>query len=285
MSAQGDLSKPLGGESKSGSISGMIGGLDVSVAARRFSWAEGGLAVLALGSFGLVFLRLFERWRVTPGAVSHRVAILGQELSYPTANLAAIVVVALALLGAIVVAIVIAAAVRQLNATRRLARRLAKGPQTVVKDALVIESARPQAFALGLLRPRVYLTTGALTILDEDALEAVLMHERHHARRRDPLRLAASRLLGKALFFVPGFAELGRRRETLGEISADLAAISQAPANRSALARAMLSFSDSAEADGSVGIDRARVDHLLGEPPTWRFPTLIVLLAAFVPVS
>ena len=254
----------------------------MAVAARRFSWAEAALAGLALVSFALVFLRLFERWRVTPGAVSHRVAILGQELSYPAANLAAIVVVALAVLGATVVAIVIAAAVRELKATRRLGRRLAAGRQAVVRDALVIENARPQAFAFGLLRPRVYVTTGALAILDEEALEAVLMHERHHARRRDPLRLAASRLLGRALFFVPGFAELGHRRETLGEISADLAAINQAPANRSAVARAMLSFTDSPEADGSVGIDRARVDHLLGEPPSWRFPTLMVLLAAFV---
>ena len=43
-----------------------------------------------------------------------------------------------------------------------------------------------------------------------------------------------------------------------------------------------MSFTDSPAADRSVGIDRARVDHLLGEPPSWRFPILMVLLAAFV---
>jgi Zn-dependent protease with chaperone function len=227
----------------------------------------------------LVLIRLFERWRVTSHAVSHRIAIFGQELSYPVANLAAIVVVALALLGAIVVAIALARAARELKASTRFARRLAADQQQVFKDALVIDDARPRAFCAGLLRPRVYLTTGALAILDEQALDAVLMHERHHARRRDPLRLAASRVLARALFFLPGLGELGRRRETIGEIGADLAAIDGAPANRSALARAMLSFSDASSDDGPVGIDPVRVDHLLGEPPGWRFPILTVLLA------
>ena len=31
---------------------------------------------------------------------------------------------------------------------------------------------------------------------------------------------------------------------------------------------------------GSVGIDPGRVDHLLGEPPSWRFPTLLCLAGA-----
>ena len=51
----------------------------------------------------------------------------------------------------------------------------------------------------------------------------------------------------------------------------------QATENRSALARAMLSFSDDSESGEVVGIDPARVDHLLGEPPSWRFPALLCL--------
>ncbi|MBV9196016.1 MAG: M56 family metallopeptidase [Solirubrobacterales bacterium] len=253
-----------------------------AIGARRFSWAEGLLAILALVSFVAVFMRLFERWRVSPLAVSHRIAILGQRLSYPIGNLAAIVVVALALLGAIVVAIVIAGAMRELRASSRFCRDLAAGHPVAVKDGFVIDGERPRAFCAGLLRPHVYVTTGALAILDEEALEAVLAHERHHARRRDPLRLAAGRVLARALFFLPGLAELGRRRETLSEISADESAIDAAPANRSALARAMLSFIDSPAAGESVGVDPARVDHLLGEAPSWRFPAFTFLLAVFL---
>ena len=281
MSATFD-SEPLDGGPEAASASGTPAARHVAIPARRFSWAEGLLAILAIASFALVFMRLFERWRVAPHAVSHRIAILGRELSYPVANLAAIVVLVLALLGAIVVAIVIARATRELNSTRRFARRLAAADQLVVQDALVIDDARPQAFCVGLLRPRVYVTTGALAILDEQALAAVLMHERHHAQRRDPLRLAASRVLARALFFLPGLAELGRRRETLSEISADQSAIEAGPAYRSALARAMLGFTGSPTADDSAGIDPSRVDHLLGEPPRWGFPAFTFTVAVFL---
>jgi Zn-dependent protease with chaperone function len=281
MSATFD-SEPLDAEPGAVSMSGGTRDRHVVIAARRLSWAQAGLAVLALAVFALVFMRLLERWRVTPRAISHRIGILGQELSYPVANLAAIVVVALALLGAIVVVTVIARTTRELNSTRRFARRLAAGHQGVVKDAFVIDDARPQAFCVGLLRPQVYMTTGALAILDDEALDAVLSHERHHARRRDPLRFAASRVLARSLFFLPGLAELDRWGETLAEIYADEAAVGQAPANRSALARAMLSFADSPAAKGSVGIDHARVDYLLGEPPNWRVSTLMVVPAVFL---
>ena len=115
--------------------------------------------------------------------------------------------------------------------------------------------------------------------LDEPALAAVLTHERHHARRRDPLRLATSRVLARAMFFLPAIRELGRRQQTLAELSADESAIGDAGGNRSALARAMVTFSDSAEAGDSVGIDPARVDYLLGEPPNWRFPAIMCVAA------
>jgi hypothetical protein len=39
----------------------------------------------------------------------------------------------------------------------------------------------------------------------------------------------------------------------------------------------MLSFSTDSESGEVVGIDPARVDHLLGEPPSWRFPALLCL--------
>jgi hypothetical protein len=44
----------------------------------------------------------------------------------------------------------------------------------------------------------------------------------------------------------------------------------------------MLGFSDAAASTGSIGIDSARVDYLLGEPPSWRFPALLCLAAASV---
>ena len=139
-----------------------------------------------------------------------------------------------------------------------------------------------ELFCAGLLRPRVYVSTGAVALLDDAALSAVLAHERQHARRRDPLRLAAGRVLARALFFLPGLGDLVERQQALAELSADETAVNDLPANRSALARAMVSFSDTAPAGGSAGVDPARVDYLLGDPPSWRFPALLCLVATSV---
>jgi Zn-dependent protease with chaperone function len=253
-----------------------------AIASRRLARAVLLLGVLGVASFGFVFLRLLEAWRVSPRVISHHIVILGLGLSYPVANLAAVIVLALALLGVVVTTRMLFGVAREIAAARRFERWLAARSLQRPDGALVIEDDRPQAFCAGLLRPRVYVTTGALAVLDERALAAVLTHERHHARRRDPLRLVTNRVLARALFFVPALHELGLRQQALAEMSADESAISEAPDNRAALASAMLSFSDSAGGDASVGIDPTRVDYLLGEPPSWRFPALMCVSALLV---
>ena len=255
-----------------------------SLASARVSRAGMLLGGIGLASSLFVIWRLVETWRVTPEAASHRISILGQRLTYPAANLAAVIVVALAVVGLAVVAMVAGGAVRELATDRRLRRRLAARARTLGPpgDPLVIEDERPRAFCAGLLRPRVYVSTGTVALLDESALAAVLLHERQHARRRDPLRLACGRVLARALFYVPGLGELNRRLHALAELSADEHAISGAPGNRAALARAMLSFAERSRVDDPTGLDPERIDHLLGEPPTWRFPLLLCLLAVGV---
>ena len=250
-----------------------------AIAARRAARAEAVLVALGLVSLALVFLRLFETWRVSPHRASHQVAVLGQKLSYPAANIAAVIILVLSLLGAVVTARAVLAAFREVRAARRLERRLAPAGRGDLDDVHVIDDQRPHAFCAGLLRPRIYLTSGALAMLDQPALDAVLAHERHHARRRDPLRLATSRVFARAMFFLPALSELGRGQQALAEVSADETAINAASGDRSGLARAMLAFSDASRGDDSVGIDPARVDYLLGEPPGWRFPAIMCLAA------
>ncbi len=67
-----------------------------------------------------------------------------------------------------------------------------------------------------------------------------------------------------------------------GERSADENAVDAAAGDRSALARAMLAFSDSGNRDEGVGVDQARVDCRLGDPPSWRFPALLCRAAASI---
>jgi hypothetical protein len=247
-----------------------------------------GRAGLVLGALGLasaVFavLRLLETWRVSPGAASHRVSVLGHELSYPAANLAAVAVLILAVLGLVVIATTTVGAARELVASRRFIRRLGVEPEPSLDGASLIADSRPQAFCAGLLRPRVYVSRGALELLDESALSAVLAHERHHARRHDPLRLASGRVLARALFYVPGLDELVRRQQAMAELSADESAVNDAPGHRAGLARAMLGFASAGEPGGApVGIDPARADYLIGEPPRWRFPAMLCVAALSV---
>jgi Zn-dependent protease with chaperone function len=260
-----------------------------AVAAARASRATAAIGTLGIATAVFVVARAFASWQVG-GGHGHTVSLFGGRLSYPAANATAIGVLALALLGALVAATAILAAAHELRAARRLdaCLRAARRPDAGVArsatptttalgaDAIVVEGRLPQAFCAGLVRPRVYITIGALERLDEAALAAVLEHERHHARRRDPLRLASGRVLSKALFFLPWLRALAERERSLAELSADDSAT--IGGDRSALARAMLAFEESG------GIDPERVDRLLGagDPPSWRFPTALFLMALFV---
>ncbi len=250
--------------------------LSAGVASARVARVGFALGALGLASCALVLLPLVESWRIQPRVAGHSVSVFGTRLSYPAANVWALLILGLALLGLLVTVMAVAGAVRELTATRRFVRELARRSPRELGPARVIEDARPIAFCAGLLRPRV--SDAAIDLLDAEALEAVLAHELQHAQRRDPLRAAIGRALARALFFVPGLRELARRQRALAELSADEAAVAQDSSRRPALARAMLGFADF----GGVGgeIDPARVDYLLGESSSWRFPSLPCLAAA-----
>jgi hypothetical protein len=254
-----------------------------AAAAARVARAGTTLSVLGLGSSLFVAIRLLGTWHVSSVPSSDHISVLGQTVSYPAANLAAVVVLVLALLGLAVTLRAIAGLVREVKIARRFQRSL----HTIGHrgDAMIIEDDRPRAFCAGLVRPRVYISSGALALLDADALEAVLLHERHHAARRDPLRLACGRVAARALFFLPGLGQVIARQSALTELSADEHAINAAPHNRAALARAMLDFYDGARPGDTVGIDPERVDYVLGEAPDWRFPALLALLALTVTLA
>ncbi len=251
-----------------------------ALAAARASRSTLLLGALGIASIVLVGIRLLETWRVGHGSSAHQVLIFGYRLSYPTANLDGIVILLLATVGTVVSARIVRAAAHEIRTSRRLTRYLSGAYPFPDHEAWLIVDTQPRAFCAGLLRPQVYISTGAAVLLDDEALSAVMAHEHHHARRYDPLRLAAGRVLARALFFVPGLGELIRRQQALAELSADESSVNQAAGNRSGLARAMLSFADAPTSGGSAGVDPARVDYLLGESPHWRFPALLCLAAA-----
>lgn len=141
---------------------------------------------------------------------------------------------------------------------------------------LVIDDPAPRAFCAGHLRPRVHVSTGALERLSPPQLRAVIAHERHHAVRRDPLRLLVARVLAEALFFLPAVRDLAGRYGALAEVAADEAAARETDAPT--LASALLAFGD--DRAEVVGVAPERVDHLLGARARWELPVALLALAA-----
>jgi Zn-dependent protease with chaperone function len=206
------------------------------------------------------------------------IVIAGQRFTYPTVNVAAALLLALAAVGAAVMTIALRASWRQLRDYRRFIRSVALlGPLPGHPDINVMADPAPHAFCAGYLRPSIYVSTGALAMLSEDELAAVLVHEDHHRTLRDPLRLASSRILSQALFFLPALPSLGDRYSDLAEERADAAAV-RAAGETGPLAAALLAF-DAAAPPGASGISPGRVDSLLGQPPGWRLPSSLVAVS------
>src|SRR5207247_5847046 len=111
--------------------------------------------------------------------------------------------------------------VRQLVAQRRFLESLAlTGRLPSHPGVWLVDDDRPQAFCAGHLRPRVYVSTGAVRLLGAAELDAVLAHEAHHRLRRDTLRIAGARGLCDTLFFLPVVLWLTERDCSLAELTA-----------------------------------------------------------------
>jgi Zn-dependent protease with chaperone function len=249
------------------------------VAVYRVQLAIGGTGLAAAaGALGLGVSAV----RVAP-ADAHRLSVGGMRFTYPALNAAAAILLGFAALGAAVLVVTVRAAIRHRRAHRTLVKSLPVAG--VHGDATVIEASEPLAFCAGWLRPRIFVSRAAVEQLSDAELDAVLAHERHHRARRDPLRLAVGRILCHALFFLPVLRPLQARESEAAELRADAAAI--AAVDVAPLASALLILG--ATGDGVVGVSPERVDHLLGETPTWRPPWLLLVaalttLAALIPL-
>jgi Zn-dependent protease with chaperone function len=146
-----------------------------------------------------------------------------------------------------------------------------------------VEDPGSSAFCAGLLRPRVYVTAGMVAALADDELDAVLVHEAEHARRRDPLRRLAARAAADVLFWLPLVGWWSRRRLEQAELAADRAAIGRV--GRSPLARALrATVAPATPAAGTRfdGAGAARVAQLLGDQPPPSRPPLVACLLSLL---
>ena len=203
---------------------------------------------------------------------------VGQLLLAPLALIDVRVVLTVLLLPLLLAsALVVACQLRTRRFTARLLRSQQEPPPLRIRELTarlgvqgrthVVESEQPLAFCAGVMRPRIFLSTGLLSRLSADELEAVLRHEAWHARRRDPLLGALGVAARRALFFLPDSGELFRRVLATRELEADDAAVLAMGTPyplASALHKALRWSAASAPTmpGGFSSLD-ARIDHLL----------------------
>jgi hypothetical protein len=198
-----------------------------------------------------------------------------QRWVFPHLTTASVLILAVGSVSLAAIALCARSAGRQLLAARRFERRLpVTGDLVGVPGGRVIADGAPHAFCVGWLHPRIYISQGALEVLDEAERGAVIAHERHHARRRDPLRLLLARSLGEGLFFLPVLRRLAERYAALAELAADDAAV-RASLGPQPLAAALLAF-DTHPSPVVVGIAPERVDSLLGQRARFELPVLLL---------
>jgi beta-lactamase regulating signal transducer with metallopeptidase domain len=103
---------------------------------------------------------------------------------------------------------------------------------------ITVEDAAPFAVTVGLLRPRVIISTALVGSLTAAEVAAVLSHEDAHARDLHPLRALGWESLRRAFFFLPSLADATEHFALVREIHADRHAVAQR--GQRSLASAML---------------------------------------------
>lgn len=150
----------------------------------------------------------------------------------------------------------------------------------------VLDETTVYAFCAGLLRPRVYASRGLLSALNPQEVEAVLRHEAHHLRQRDPLRLFLLGLAQRLAAPLPVARVLLDRARVEIELAADRAALQEVPVE--VLASALIKVASSRPAApplaSAAGLtpDQARVAALLGRPVAFRLDVRDVLVTVLV---
>lgn len=151
-----------------------------------------------------------------------------------------------------------------------LDRALGLAPEVRPARIWIFRAMTREAFTIGMIRPKVCLSTGLLQSMTEAEIEAVLRHEHAHLTALDPLRLAAVRLLSDFLWFLPITRLLTEAFSGLAELRADERAVA-AGSDALELATAIVKTARGAflgprlaPALGGLALVEQRVTRLLG---------------------
>jgi len=144
-----------------------------------------------------------------------------------------------------------------------------------------IAGEAPLAFCAGILRPSIFVTSGLVAYLRAGELDAVLLHERHHSRRHDPLRQALRQSAADVCFYLPLLRWWARYQYENAELRADRAALQGA--GRRPLAGALWAVAAVSTPHGVAtfhGSAELRVAQVLDDPLPRRGPSFSLWLTS-----
>jgi beta-lactamase regulating signal transducer with metallopeptidase domain len=236
---------------------------------------------VARGAFALVS-RVLNGSQATTGTRRLMGGILGLRLLALAAGL-----VLLLLLCWITVA-AFAAVLRARRRQRLLLSLLAHGDPKV-PGALVVDHPAATAYCVPGLRSRIVISAGALDLLDQAELAAVLAHERAHLRERHDLVLLPFTALLRAFSWSAVAREAHAAVALLVEMLADDRALRHRPARELATALLRVGVAGGAQAPtGALAVAESRIDGQVAARvsrllrPAPRLPRSALILVAVV---
>jgi beta-lactamase regulating signal transducer with metallopeptidase domain len=209
-------------------------------------WQAGGLVA------GVVAIELALTVALTPAGATHRAALAELDLTRLPAWSLLAAVLGLALLLRLLL-VLLASTARVLRARRRHRTLvdLVATRNPLLRHTSVVDHDLPVAYCLPGLRARVVLSRGAVSLLREDELHAVLAHERAHLAQRHDLVVLPFVALGATFPRLPCVRTARTAVAQLVEMLADDRAVRRH--DRRALARALWKVGSAQVPSGGLG--------------------------------
>src|SRR4030067_578688 len=82
-------------------------------------------------------------------------------------------------------------------------KRLINNEELLKRIVIFNDKRMHNAFTIGLFKPKVYLSNTLCKRLKNEELKAVILHEAHHMKKHDPLRLLIVAFVCDVFFFIP----------------------------------------------------------------------------------
>ncbi|NHN32452.1 M56 family metallopeptidase [Paenibacillus agricola] len=128
---------------------------------------------------------------------------------------------------------------KQLYMSHLMYRKLMKAHQETCSEEIsrfgitgdnhihIFSCPEPMAFTMGFLKPKVFLATGLLNLLDKQEIKAVIYHELQHKKSADPLKMFILSLCASVFWYIPLLKWMLHQYKIAREIVADQYAIDQ----------------------------------------------------------